>query len=159
MRLQAESLASKILALAARERPHDGLQRYAYCPVLLETFVGIPRHRRTSGATLLACPFAVATRNAPTPPPGVSYQRSCDETLQMAAGASDHVDSSTGLALGVFLTVVRFLLVGSPDAIAPGRRRPLTLSRLGPAAGEEVSPARRGACWSRKPRQMSAEVA
>lgn len=40
-------LASKILALAARQLPVDWHQRYGYSPVLLETFVESPRHRGT----------------------------------------------------------------------------------------------------------------
>ena len=45
--IQSKGLASKILALAARQLPHDWQQRYGYRPVLLETFVESPRHRGT----------------------------------------------------------------------------------------------------------------
>ncbi len=37
--VQSKNLASKVLAMAARRLPEDWLQRYAYRPVLLETFV------------------------------------------------------------------------------------------------------------------------
>ncbi len=37
--VQSKNLASKVLAMAARRLPADWLQRYAYRPVLLETFV------------------------------------------------------------------------------------------------------------------------
>ena len=40
-------MASKILALCARQLPTDWLQRYGYAPVLLETFVETQRHRGT----------------------------------------------------------------------------------------------------------------
>ena len=45
--IQSKGLASKILALLARQLPHDWQQRYGYRPVLLETFVESPRHRGT----------------------------------------------------------------------------------------------------------------
>uniref|UniRef100_E6PQL9 Passenger gene of insertion sequence ISCARN22 n=1 Tax=mine drainage metagenome TaxID=410659 RepID=E6PQL9_9ZZZZ len=45
--VQSKGLASKILALAARRLPKDWQQRYAYQPVLLETFVENPRHKGT----------------------------------------------------------------------------------------------------------------
>ena len=45
--IQSKGLASKILALAARQLPHDWQQRYGYRPALLETFVEFPRHRGT----------------------------------------------------------------------------------------------------------------
>jgi len=45
--IQSKGLASKILALAARQLPHDWHHRYGYRPVLLETFVESPRHRGT----------------------------------------------------------------------------------------------------------------
>jgi hypothetical protein len=45
--IQSKGLASKILALAARQLPPDWHQRYGYCPVMLETFVESPRHRGT----------------------------------------------------------------------------------------------------------------
>jgi hypothetical protein len=45
--VQSKGLASKILALAARQLPHDWQQRYGYRPVLLETFVESARHRGT----------------------------------------------------------------------------------------------------------------
>ena len=45
--IQSKGLASKILALAARQLPHDWQRRYGYSPVLLETFVECPRHRGT----------------------------------------------------------------------------------------------------------------
>jgi hypothetical protein len=45
--IQCKGLASKILALAARQLPRDWQQRYGYQPVLLETFVETPRHRGT----------------------------------------------------------------------------------------------------------------
>ena len=37
--VESENLASKVLAMAARRLPEDWLERYAYRPVLLETFV------------------------------------------------------------------------------------------------------------------------
>jgi Druantia protein DruA len=45
--IQSKGLASKILALIARQLPQDWQQRYGYRPVLLETFVESPRHRGT----------------------------------------------------------------------------------------------------------------
>lgn len=45
--VQVKGLASKILALAARQLPHDWQRRYGYQPVLLETFVEWPRHAGT----------------------------------------------------------------------------------------------------------------
>lgn len=45
--IQSKGLASKILALAARQLPHHWQQRYGYRPVLLETFVETQRHRGT----------------------------------------------------------------------------------------------------------------
>ncbi|CAN7431654.1 DUF4338 domain-containing protein [Variovorax sp. LjRoot84] len=45
--IQCKGLASKILALAARQLPREWHQRYGYRPVLLETFVESPRHRGT----------------------------------------------------------------------------------------------------------------
>ncbi len=45
--IQSKGLASKILALAARQLPHDWYRRYGYRPVLLETFVETQRHRGT----------------------------------------------------------------------------------------------------------------
>jgi type IV secretory pathway TraG/TraD family ATPase VirD4 len=39
--IQSKRLASKILVLAARQLPHDWLQRYAYSPVLLENIANI----------------------------------------------------------------------------------------------------------------------
>jgi hypothetical protein len=45
--IQSKGLASKILALAARQLPGDWHRRYGYSPVLLETFVESPRHRGT----------------------------------------------------------------------------------------------------------------
>ena len=41
--VQSQNLASKLLALAARLLPQDGHDRYAYRPVLLETFVDTQR--------------------------------------------------------------------------------------------------------------------
>jgi hypothetical protein len=45
--IQSKGLASKVLALAARQLPRDWHERYGYQPVLLETFVETPRHRGT----------------------------------------------------------------------------------------------------------------
>ena len=45
--IQSKGLASKILALAARQLSRDWHARYGYRPVLLETFVESPRHRGT----------------------------------------------------------------------------------------------------------------
>ena len=45
--IQSKGLASKILALAARQLPHDWLRRYGYAPVLLETFVQSPPYLGT----------------------------------------------------------------------------------------------------------------
>ena len=45
--VQSKNLASKLLALASRQLPQDWQDRYAYRPVLLETFVETPTlHRR-----------------------------------------------------------------------------------------------------------------
>ena len=41
--VQSKNLASKLLALAARQLPEDWYDRYAYRPVLLETFVDTQR--------------------------------------------------------------------------------------------------------------------
>lgn len=45
--VQSKGLASKILALAARQLPRDWKQRYGFEPVLLETFVEYERHKGT----------------------------------------------------------------------------------------------------------------
>jgi len=45
--VQSKGLASKILALTARDLPHQWQQRYGFRPVLLETFVESPRHQGT----------------------------------------------------------------------------------------------------------------
>ncbi len=45
--IRSKGLASKILALAARQLPTDWQQRYRLRPVLFETFVESPRHRGT----------------------------------------------------------------------------------------------------------------
>ena len=45
--VQVKNLASKVLALAAKRMPDDFAARYGERPVLLETFVEIPRHRGT----------------------------------------------------------------------------------------------------------------
>jgi hypothetical protein len=45
--IQSKGLASKILALMARQLPADWQQRYGFRPMLLETFVETPRHRGT----------------------------------------------------------------------------------------------------------------
>ena len=45
--IESKGLASKILALAARQLPKDWLDRYGFRPVLLETFVEHERHKGT----------------------------------------------------------------------------------------------------------------
>lgn len=45
--VRSKGLASKILAMAARRVLADWPARYGYAPVLLETFVEIPRHKGT----------------------------------------------------------------------------------------------------------------
>jgi len=45
--IEAPNLASRVLALAARRVPTDWLRRYAYRPLLLETFVDAERHAGT----------------------------------------------------------------------------------------------------------------
>ncbi len=45
--IESKGLASKILALAARQLPKDWLDRYGFRPVLLETFVEYERHKGT----------------------------------------------------------------------------------------------------------------
>jgi len=45
--VQVKNLASKVLALAAKRMPEDFAARYGERPVLLETFVEIPRHQGT----------------------------------------------------------------------------------------------------------------
>ena len=45
--IQSKGLASKILALAARQLPKDWKHRYGFEPVLLETFVEYERHKGT----------------------------------------------------------------------------------------------------------------
>lgn len=45
--IECKGLASKILALAARQMPKDWLSRYGLRPVLLETFVEYERHKGT----------------------------------------------------------------------------------------------------------------
>jgi hypothetical protein len=45
--IQSKGLASKILALAARQLPTDWKHRYGFEPVLLETFVEYERHKGT----------------------------------------------------------------------------------------------------------------
>jgi hypothetical protein len=41
--INCKNLASKILALTAKQLPHDWLKYYGYCPLLLETFVDTKR--------------------------------------------------------------------------------------------------------------------
>jgi hypothetical protein len=41
--VNSRNLASRVLAMAAQQLPEDWRQRYGYSPVLLETFVEIPR--------------------------------------------------------------------------------------------------------------------
>ena len=45
--IQAKNLASKVLALTTSRIPEDFAARYGERPVLLETFVQIPRHQGT----------------------------------------------------------------------------------------------------------------
>lgn len=45
--VQSKGLASKVLALAAKQLPHDWVTHYGYRPVLLETFVDGTRFRGT----------------------------------------------------------------------------------------------------------------
>lgn len=45
--IESKGLASKILALAARQLPKDWQDRYGFRPVLLETFVEYERHKGT----------------------------------------------------------------------------------------------------------------
>ena len=45
--VQSKNLASRILAIGAKQLPDDFASRYGYRPVLLETFVEIPRFRGT----------------------------------------------------------------------------------------------------------------
>jgi hypothetical protein len=45
--VEVKNLASKVLALAAARIPEDFVARYGERPVLLETFVEIPRHQGT----------------------------------------------------------------------------------------------------------------
>ncbi len=45
--IASKNLASKLLALAARRLPHDWAARYAYKPLLLETFVDADRYPGT----------------------------------------------------------------------------------------------------------------
>ena len=45
--VRSKGLASKILAMAARRILADWPSRYGYAPVMLETFVEIPRHKGT----------------------------------------------------------------------------------------------------------------
>jgi hypothetical protein len=45
--IESKGLASKILALAARQLPKDWKHRYGFEPVLLETFVEYERHKGT----------------------------------------------------------------------------------------------------------------
>lgn len=45
--IHSKGLASKILALCARQLPRDWQHRYGYSPALLETFVETQRHRGT----------------------------------------------------------------------------------------------------------------
>ncbi len=45
--ITSPNLASKILGMAARRLPDDWEQRYAYRPLLLETFVHASRYRGT----------------------------------------------------------------------------------------------------------------
>jgi hypothetical protein len=45
--IKSKGLASKTLALMARQLPQDWQQRYGFRPVLLETFVESPRHSGT----------------------------------------------------------------------------------------------------------------
>lgn len=45
--IRSKGLASRILAMAARQLPHDWASRYGYRPVLLETFVQSPTYRGT----------------------------------------------------------------------------------------------------------------
>jgi hypothetical protein len=45
--VHSRNLASRVLAMAARQLPEDWRRRYGYSPVLLETFVEIPRFHGT----------------------------------------------------------------------------------------------------------------
>lgn len=45
--VKSANLASRLLAMAARQLPHDWQERYGYRPVLLETFVEVLRFRGT----------------------------------------------------------------------------------------------------------------
>lgn len=45
--VHSHNLASRLLAMAARRLPDDWQERYGYRPVLLETFVEVPRFRGT----------------------------------------------------------------------------------------------------------------
>ena len=45
--IESKNLASKLLALAARRLPHDWAARYAYRPLLIETFVDANRYPGT----------------------------------------------------------------------------------------------------------------
>ena len=45
--VQVKGLASKILALSARQMPRDWESRYGHCPLLLETLVDVARFRGT----------------------------------------------------------------------------------------------------------------
>jgi hypothetical protein len=45
--VRVKGLASRILALSARQMPHDWEARFGYCPVLLETLVDAARFRGT----------------------------------------------------------------------------------------------------------------
>ena len=45
--VSSKNLASKLLAMVAKRLPHDWTTRYGYRPVLLETFVELPRFRGT----------------------------------------------------------------------------------------------------------------
>jgi hypothetical protein len=45
--IECKGLASRILSLAACQRPKDWLSRYGFSPVLLETFVEYERHKGT----------------------------------------------------------------------------------------------------------------
>ncbi len=57
--VQSKNLASKVLAMAARRLPEDWLERYAYRPVLLETFVD---DERFTGACCKAAGWIAAMK-------------------------------------------------------------------------------------------------
>jgi hypothetical protein len=59
--VRVKGLASKILALSARQMPRDWETRYGHRPLLMETLVDAARSRGTSSPDSSQYPYCIAT--------------------------------------------------------------------------------------------------